>query len=662
MHHRSPAKIPQRVIDWWRNRSKENTGSRGADDAGESDDITSLRDRATDIGGRAKNVVGGIQSRGKDAVEELNRRRQGETDPGSSDSQQTAAGIGERARGAASSAATLARSAVTKASDMRTGSGADTVEGATATSSPPEQATEGPTIGSASGSAERETPHDSSSVAWASTAGVLDPELSSPSNFIKAEQSPASQSAQDTGDPDTTPGDRAAATPDVDTTAQVAGNAEEGTRNEAASAATQARTNTTDEEPLLQAPDDPIGDSRDRTPGTESAETSSEPFAYASSPDSESRDRDEPTGTGGSPAATAPSPVSSSARKLSFARRGTGPTTATPTQDRSSEPDDAAETGASGSVSTPAPVGDDGLPIYFDTDDGTESAAQSSDRAGLRTTANDPLAAGQSHGGAARTAEPAGSSREHPALGAHTDDGSSITELEAEAPGDDPTFHSQSTTLSGDAYRSTAAPEAVVPDSDDTGDVRRPKPGSSIPDFATDADSPTRIIESPIDSGDTSERNTSEEFGSIVSGDPGDERPAGSGVTISEPTSRVPGNAEPVPDPASGKARAGGETGRRGTSGLGAAESGTSAGAGSFEDVEVADVASSDDPGTGMQASDAVTQQDAAGAVDTSDPDGTSRAITRDAARTNDGATSPSTSQGRSRRRTRSKSDERPRR
>lgn len=238
MHHRSPANIPQRVIEWWKTRSKEDTSASTPDKAAKSDNVASLSDRATGIGSRARNVAGGVQSRGKGAVEDLKRRREGEIDSESGEAQQSATRIGDRAKGAASGAGALARGAMTKASGMRTGSRADPVEGTATGSSTPGQASAGPTVGSRSGSTERETPLDPSSVAWASTAGVIDPELSNPSTFIEAEQSPASGSAQDTGDPDTSPGDRAAATPHVDTTAQVAGNAEEGTRNEAASAAT----------------------------------------------------------------------------------------------------------------------------------------------------------------------------------------------------------------------------------------------------------------------------------------------------------------------------------------------------------------------------------------------------------------------------------------
>lgn len=658
MHHLSPANIPQRVIEWWKTRSKEDTSASTPDKAGESDNVASLRDRATGIGSRARNVAGGVQSRGKGAVEDLKRRRQGEIDSESGEAQQSVTRIGDRARGAASGAGALARGAMTRASGMRTGSQADPVEGTATGPSTPGQASAGPTVGSRSGSTEQETPLDPSSVAWASTAGVIDPELSNPSTFIEAEQSPASGSAQDTGDPDTSPGDRAAATPHVDTTAQVAGNAEEGTRNEAASAATQARTNSSEDKPLVQAPDDPIGGSEDRTPGTGSAETSSEPFAYASSADSASRDRDDPPSSGEAANASPPVHVASSTRKIEFARRVTDPATTTTSQDRSSASDDAGEAKASEPSSMPPPAGDDGLPIYFDTDDRTRSAAQSSDLAGLSNTGNDPVVGGQSYGGDAQAVDAAASSRERPALGADKDDGSSITELEAETSEDEPAVQSRSTTLSGDAYRSTAAPEAVVSDDSDAGDVRHPEPGSSIPNFATDADSPTRIVESPADSDSTSEQKPSRNFGSVVSGDPGDERQAGSGVTKSEPTSRVPGEAEPVPDPASGRARAGGDTGRRGTSGLGAGPLGSSASPRSSDDVNVADVVSSDDPGKGMEASDAVTQQDAAGAVDTSDPEGISRSITRDAASPNDGAPSG----GRNRRRRKGKSDERPRR
>lgn len=536
MHHRSPANIPQRILDWWKSRSKEDTSTSSPDDAVESEGGTSLCDRATDIGGRARNVAGGVQSRGKGAVEELRRRRQGETASDPDETQRSATRIGDRARGAASGAGAIARGAVTRASGMRTGSQTGPVEGGMAESSTPDQS-------SGSGSTERETPLDTSSVAWASTAGVIDPVLGNPSSFIDAEQNAASESAQDTGDPDATPGDRAAVTPHVDTTAQAAGNAEEGTRNESASAATRASTNTPEDKPLVQAPDDPIGDSEDRTPGTGSAETSSEPFAYASSGDSTSRDRGVSTTSGESAAASRPSHAGSSEGEIGSAR-ASDPTTVS--KDRSSGRHDTGETKAP----EPAPVGDDGLPVYFDTDDSTRSAAQSSGIGGSDT-------------GDARTLN-AAASRERPALGAMSDDGSSIAELEAEISADDPGIQSQSTTLSGDAYRSTAAPEAVEPDDGDAGDARHPGPGSSIPNFATDADSPTRIVESPADSGNISESKTRRKVGSIVSENPGDERQAGSGVTMSEPTSQVPGDAEPVPDPASGRARASGDIGRRG--------------------------------------------------------------------------------------------------
>lgn len=586
MHHRAPAKIPQRVIDWWKARSGKDSPATSVDDAAESGTVTSVPDRETGLGGRARSVAGGVQSRGTAAIEDLKRRRQEAsqsgtgTDSGSGARRQSAAGIGDRARGAASGAGTLARGAVTRASAMRSGSRADSGELSTAESSTPEQTPSNPAARSGPESAAAETQSDSPSVAWASTAGVIDPELSNPSAFVEAEQRPASGSAPDSGDPETTPGDRAATTPHVDTTAQVAGNAEEGTRNEAASAATQARTNTAEDKRLVQAPDDPIGDSDDRTPGTGPAGASSEPFAYSSSGEAPIDERGDAATASGMPAASAPSPAPpSSARKISFARRAADPATTR------REPPSGRDVGGEPqtSESTLTPVGDDGLPIYFDTDERTRSAAQSSDLAGLGTMSAPTT------------------SQERHTLGANMDDGSSITELEAEDPGNDSPVPSQSTTLSGDAYRSAAAPEAILPDDGDAGDARRPAPGSSIPDFATDADTPTRTVESP------------------------------------------------------------GDIGRRGTSGLGADTSGSSRG-GSSDDLDVADVVSTDDPGRGMEASDAVTQQDAAGAVDTSDPEGISRSISRDAASGVEAASSTARSGRRSSRRRQGESDDRPRR
>jgi hypothetical protein len=164
----------------------------------------------------------------------------------------------------------------------------------------------------------------------------------------------------------------------------------------------------------------------------------------------------------------------------------------------------------------------------------------------------------------------------HPLLGAATDDGSSIAEIERDQAGSDPGSQSTTTTLSADAYRSTAAPEQVGP---------------------TD-----------------------------------DERPIGSGVTMNEPTGRIPGSSEPVPDPAAGQPRPGDDSRRRGGAGLGGRVSGDTPGSGSLDDVDVADVAADDALSTGTGSSDALTRQEAAGAVDTSDPDGISRSIVRDAA------------------------------
>lgn len=667
MHHRSPAKIPQRVIDWWKSRSKDDTATGTPDRAGDSDIVTSFRDRAKDLGGRARNIAGSVQTRGKGAIEQV--RRQEETGSTSGDVQQSAARIGSRVSSAATSAGTLAQSVVNKASERRTGPQTDTGEGDAGSSPMQAQAPAGLPAGSAS--VEPELSLDPSSVAWASTAGVIDPDIGNPSAFIEAEQGPAPLSTQDTGGPDTTPDDRASVTPDVDTTVMVSGNAEEGTRNETASAATQASTNTVEDKPVVQAPNDPTGGPEDRMPGTGSAEISSEPFAYSASGESTSGDRDHRTTSGdtpsrdpdpsamssGSPVSTPPGHAESRTPKIRFERRATDPVTTS--QGQSAGSDDRGETTVSESTSAPAPVGDDGLPIYFDTDDERRPAAQSSDPGGLGTMDDDSIVPGETSHGYRNAVDAAMTSENRPSLGATTDDGSSITELEANTSDDDSSVQFPSTALSGDAYRSTTAPEAAVSGSEDAHQVRRPKPGSSIPNFATDADSPTRVVESPADSGDASTPATSQEVGSIVGEDPGEERQTGSGVTVSEPTSRVPGNAEPVPDPASGNARVGENTGRRGTSGLGAAGSGSSAGAGSFDDVQVADVVSSENSGIGMEAPDAVTQQDAAGAVDTKDPEGISRSITRDAASTNSESTSNTSSRGRSRRQRKSKSDER---
>lgn len=164
----------------------------------------------------------------------------------------------------------------------------------------------------------------------------------------------------------------------------------------------------------------------------------------------------------------------------------------------------------------------------------------------------------------------------HPLLGAATDDGSSIAEIERDQAESDQGSQSTATTLSADAYRSTAAPEQMGP-----------------------AD---------------------------------DERSIGSGVTMNEPTGQIPGSSEPVPDPVAGQPGTGADTRRRGGAGLGTGVSGTVPGSGSLDDVDVADVAADDTPSTDTGSSDALTRQDAAGAVDTSDPDGISRSIVRDAA------------------------------
>lgn len=605
MHYPSPAKIPQRVIAWWKSRSKRDTTD-SPEEPGQSEDTPSLQDKAKGIGGRATALAASVRSRGKGAVEQLRQRGQGATGSGSGKIQQTVAQIEDQAKGAISNAAPLARSVVTRASAMRSGSGADTDAG-TATSSPAQdQASSGSEAPSAS--AEPELSIDPSSVAWASTAGVIDPEVGNPSHFIEAEQTPASAAAQDAGDPDTTPADRAAATPGVDTSVMVSGNSEEGTHNEAASAATQASTNTAEDKPVVQAPTDATGGPEDRLAGTGSTETSSAPFAYSASGeggsgtpdvqrpagDSTSRNPEPASASSGSAAAPAPSPARSSGPKITFVRRETE------TSPMASAPDaGAVDTGSVQAPSVPAPVGGDGLPIYFDTDDGEHSAAQSSDLGGLKAMEDFPAGAGESRRG-------------------------------------------------------------VQTGGGDAGNARRPEPGSSIPDFATDAESSTRIVESPTGSNRPTRTTSGRESITITRGDAGEAPEAGSGVTMRGPTSGVSGDVEPAADPALGRARAGEDTVRRGTSGLGAAGSGSSSGAGSFDDVQVADAVSTENSGTGMESPDAVTQQDVAGAVDTKDPESISRSVTRNAGSTNSGSTSgTSSSRGRSRRQRKSKSDER---
>lgn len=508
MDQQSLKGIPKRIIGWWKSRSGSGGTPSASPESGDPGKGTSLRNSAPRIGARVKDAAGEARTRGKGAVDDLQRRRQ-EQSRSAPGGVKESAGPVDLASEAASGASASARDATAETAngpDAAASTSASVETGRTA----PGNA--GPAHGS--GSAQPENSAGASSVAWASTAGVINSELGNPDNFIEAEQGRPSTDAQQAASADPTAADRAT-TVDADTTAPVAGNAEEGTRNEAAGAAERASTDTPRDDPLTQAPDDPIGGPHERTPGTES--------------------------------------------------------------------------GIAG-----------------------ESRAPDS------------------------TAAVSGTPPDRSLLGAISDDGSSITELEAEHAKGDAGIQSPSTTLAADAYRSSAAPEEVPPADTGSCDARHPTPGSTIPNFATDADSPTRTVQSPGDWTQSSEPRTGGAFNANPDKDDHAERPIGSGVTRDEPTSRVPGESEPVPDPASGQARPGADTHRRGAAGLGASQSGSSEGAGSFDDVEVADVTASDAPSPGMEPADAITRQDAAGAVDTSDPEGVSRSIGRDAARSND--------------------------
>lgn len=117
-----------------------------------------------------------------------------------------------------------------------------------------------------------------------------------------------------------------------------------------------------------------------------------------------------------------------------------------------------------------------------------------------------------------------------------------------------------------------------------------------------------------------------------------DERPIGSGVTTGAETGPVPGGKEPVPggnDPARGQPGTGSDTERRGTAGLGAGQA-RSGGQGTT-DIDASDVAADDAPLADVPPSDALTQQDAAGAVDPHDPETGSRSAVRDAVRDSKG-------------------------
>lgn len=552
MDHRSPSNILRRVIDWVKARVQSVDSSGTFSGSGESGGLASVRSAALQVFGHLKDAAGEARTRGKDAFDELQRRRKEQSGSASSD-------VGP------SPEASAERAGVSSSISSQTGGG----------TSPPPSGQSGRDVPASEGESESgsESTVNPSSIAWASTAGVIDTDLASPASFIKAEQGSASATAQQ-ADPDAGPAERAAET-NEDVTAQVAGNAEEGTRIEAAADAQRATTNAPRVESLEQAPDDPIGGPEDRTPGTRFATDSTEPYAFGPSDDQESANRDDtPTLGEGSVESDHERPPASSAASGEREASGTG-TSAT----RMTSPSPDSSAGSVGNEPS-APVGDDGLPIYFDTAGTSGSVTPSGDDAGSE---------------------------------------------------------SSSTTLSADAYRSTTAPEEPASDEGSAGS-QRPRPGSTIPDFATDSDSPTRIVESRRGSTDTSSHDRGGSP-SIVGQDSGDVPPAGAGVTANEPTSQVPGDFEPGSDPASGRARAGTDTHRRGDAGLGGGRAGSSADRSSFDDVQVSDVAAADPSGEGVAVSDAITQQETAGAVDTADPEGISRRIVRDANRSS--STSP---------------------
>lgn len=564
MDHRSPSKIPQRVIEWVKTRIQPSGDASGTSSAsGESGGLASVRSVAMQVFGHLKDAAGEARTRGKDAFAELQRRRKEQSGSASSDAVPSPEASAERAGVSSSTAGQTGSGTETSLPDH---SGIDSQSSQSGQSGREVPASEGD-----SGS-ESPSSVDPSSIAWASTAGVIDTDLTSPASFIEAEQSSASTVAQE-ADPDAGPAERAAETGE-DVTAQVAGNAEEGTRIEAATDAQRATTNTPRVESLDQAPDDPIGGLEDRTPGTQFATESTEPYAFGPSGDQGSGDLDEAPTSAESPTGSDHQrpPASGASRGDRQASSSGAPTT----RMTSPSPDSSASSrGNETSTSASAPVGDDGLPIYFDSVETSDAGPPDSDEAG------------------------SGSS---------------------------------STALSADAYRSTTAPEEMATGDQGSTGSQRPQPGSTIPDFATDSDSSTRIVESRRGSTDASSQDRGRSP-SIVGRDSGDVPPAGVGVPANEPTSRVPGDFEPGSDPASGQARAGTDTHRRGDAGLGGGRVGSSTGRSSFEDVEVSDVTAADPSGEEVAAPDAITQQETAGAVDTSDPEGTSRRIVRDANR-----------------------------
>ncbi|HEV2066214.1 MAG TPA: hypothetical protein VGR08_05215, partial [Thermomicrobiales bacterium] len=349
---RSPSDIVQRVIAWVKARMQpgDTPGTSSGSGSGESGGLASVRSMASQILGRLKGAAGEVRTRGKEAFTELQRRRKEQSDSSSS---------GE----SPSSTATVEPTGVSSSASGQTGG--DT---------PPQPSgpteSDAPAVESA-GPSEPGSSANPSSIAWASTAGVIDTDLITPSSFVGAEKGSASAAAQQT-DPEAGPAERAAET-DVDVTAQVAGNAEEGTRNEAAADAERATTNTPMPETFPQADDDPIGGPEDRTPGTRSATASTEPYAFGPSDDQGSGGRDdaaaprEPSEPGeGSFGSDRERPSASAAVTVEHRPPSTGEGNESNTRMPSSAPSESSAGSGmdEASTSASAPVGDDGLPIY----------------------------------------------------------------------------------------------------------------------------------------------------------------------------------------------------------------------------------------------------------------------------------------------------------
>jgi len=564
MNQRSPSAIAQRVIQWVKARMQSGDASGTSSGSGESGRFALISTVARQILGNLKDAAGEARTRGKQAFDQLQSRRKEQPDSASPGSGSSSMAPMERAEVPSSTAGQ-------PGSDPRA----------------PQPGQPERDVPAAEGDRESVAapPVNPSSIAWASTAGVIDTDLTTPSSFIESEQGSASTSAQ-RADPNAGPAERAAET-NEDVTAQVAGNAEQGTRLEAATDAQRATTNTPRVESLREAPDDPIGGPEDRAPGTESATTSTEPYAFGPSQDQGTGDRDDaPAASERSSASDRERPSASGAATAEHQPPSTGAPTTGMTSSSSAEGSAGGGTDGS-STSVTAPVGDDGLPIYFDAAD---------------TSGPDTRDGGSAGAGAAPS----------------------------------------TTALSADAYRSTTAPEEMTTGGEGSTGSERPGLGSTIPDFATDSDSSTRIVESPHSSTSASSQDRGGSP-SIVRLETGDAPPAGVGVTVDEPTGQVPGDFEPNADPAAGQARAGTDTHRRGDAGLGSGQTGSSEDRSAFDDVQVSDVAAADPSGEDVTAPNTITQQEPAGAVDTADPEGISRKIVRDANRPGNCGSTPST-------------------